>query len=165
MRRAEADSGAATVLVSVSMTPEIPKISRPDRRRVRVPAQAAGLDPPLPPGHLRLAMSARQQCWYVNFQHPYLRTPSGFDTLDLLLDLVITPDLSQWRWKDEDTQARRLGVVTDTVHQHVDHARDQALDMIRNRQGPFHPERHQPRWAPPRGPGSRSTRFSLTSIR
>lgn len=98
------------------------------------------------------AVTGRQQCWYINFQRPYLRTPSGFDTLDLLLDLVITPDLSQWRWKDEAeyTQARRLGVVTDTVHSHVDHARGQALDMIRNRQGPFHPARHQPLWVPDR---------------
>jgi hypothetical protein len=39
--------------------------------------------------------------WYVNFQRPMRRTAIGFDTFDLLLDLVIAPDLSRWDWKDE----------------------------------------------------------------
>ena len=40
--------------------------------------------------------------WYVNLQEPLRRTPLGFDTMDQLLDIVITPDLSDWHWKDED---------------------------------------------------------------
>lgn len=39
--------------------------------------------------------------WYVNLQEPLKRTPSGFSTRDLFLDLVVNPDLT-WRWKDED---------------------------------------------------------------
>ncbi len=42
------------------------------------------------------------RCWYVNLQTPLQRTSLGFDSMDYELDIVISPDLSQWRWKDED---------------------------------------------------------------
>jgi hypothetical protein len=42
------------------------------------------------------------QCWYVNLETPRQRTPIGFDTMDHELDLVISPDRSNWRWKDEE---------------------------------------------------------------
>lgn len=41
------------------------------------------------------------QCWYVNLETPRQRTPIGFDTMDHELDLVVSPDLSSWDWKDE----------------------------------------------------------------
>ena len=41
-------------------------------------------------------------CWYINLQEPLRRTPLGFDTMDLALDIVISPDLTRWQWKDED---------------------------------------------------------------
>ncbi|MFF7655247.1 hypothetical protein ACFZCY_36355 [Streptomyces sp. NPDC007983] len=58
----------------------------------------------------------------VNFEHPAHRTEGGFDTLDLAVDLVIDPDLSLLRWKDEDEYAhvRRLGIVSDNEHQAVE---------------------------------------------
>ena len=37
--------------------------------------------------------------WYVNLQQPLRRTPIGFEAMDLMLDVVVEPDLS-WRWKD-----------------------------------------------------------------
>jgi hypothetical protein len=39
--------------------------------------------------------------WYVNLQRPFRRTELGFETMDLVLDLIVDPDRS-WRWKDED---------------------------------------------------------------
>jgi Protein of unknown function (DUF402) len=39
--------------------------------------------------------------WYVNLQEPFRRTPAGFVTMDLVLDVIVDPDRS-WRWKDED---------------------------------------------------------------
>ena len=39
--------------------------------------------------------------YYINFQLPYQRSPLGFDTLDLALDLVIDPQML-WHWKDEE---------------------------------------------------------------
>jgi hypothetical protein len=40
--------------------------------------------------------------WYVNLQRPYRRTAIGIEAMDLMLDVVAAPDLSGWRWKDED---------------------------------------------------------------
>ena len=42
------------------------------------------------------------RCWYVNLQAPLQRTSLGYDTMDYLLDIVISPDLTSWCWKDED---------------------------------------------------------------
>lgn len=39
--------------------------------------------------------------YYGNIRTPMARTSTGFDAVDLLLDVSIDPDLS-WRWKDED---------------------------------------------------------------
>lgn len=40
--------------------------------------------------------------WYVNLEAPWRRTPIGFDTLEQLLDVVLEPDLSSWKLKDDD---------------------------------------------------------------
>jgi protein associated with RNAse G/E len=39
--------------------------------------------------------------WYVNLQCPYRRTPLGIEAMDLMLDIVVEPDMT-WRWKDDD---------------------------------------------------------------
>jgi hypothetical protein len=39
--------------------------------------------------------------WYVNLQEPFRRTDLGFDTQDLELDIVVSPDGS-WRLKDDE---------------------------------------------------------------
>ncbi|MFF8604115.1 DUF402 domain-containing protein [Streptomyces sp. NPDC015232] len=106
----------------------------------------------------------RLRNWYVNFEHPTRRTEAGFDTFDLTVDLVVTPDLTHWEWKDEDEYAhvRRLGIVTDTEHQAVDDARAEVLAMLAERAGPFaHAERWaawrwEPAWPTPRLPRSRT---------
>ncbi len=92
--------------------------------------------------------SHRMRHWYVNFQRPLRRTGIGFDTFDLLLDLVVEPDLSAWRWKDEDeyAQGRRLGVVDDADHRAVGQAREQVLAMVERREGPFAPDSGWPQW-------------------
>ena len=43
------------------------------------------------------------RCWYVNLEEPLQRTAIGFDTMDYELDIVINPDKSGWRWKDEES--------------------------------------------------------------
>ena len=57
------------------------------------------------------------RCWYVNLQAPLRRTAIGFDTTDLFLDLVGTPDGSRWTWKDEDEaeQAVTEGLLDDAA--------------------------------------------------
>ncbi len=39
--------------------------------------------------------------WYVNLEEPWRRSPLGFDTQDLELDLVVEPDGS-WSFKDDE---------------------------------------------------------------
>ncbi|MFJ9523638.1 DUF402 domain-containing protein [Kitasatospora sp. NPDC101801] len=78
--------------------------------------------------------------WYVNFELPHVRRPGiGIDTLDLCVDLVVEPDLSAWSWKDEDEydQVRRLGLVDDHLHRHVERAREKAVGLLQDRSGPF----------------------------
>jgi len=44
-------------------------------------------------------------CWYINLEDPEApmhRTAVGFDCTDLLLDMIIEPNLKDWRWDDED---------------------------------------------------------------
>ncbi|MEU3495315.1 DUF402 domain-containing protein [Kitasatospora cineracea] len=86
--------------------------------------------------------------WYVNFEMPYRRRPGGIDTMDLALDLVVTPDLSRHRWKDRDEygRLRRLGVVDDFLDRQVDAACARALRMLDDRAGPF--ASGWPAWAP-----------------
>ena len=45
------------------------------------------------------------RCWYINMEDPETpmhRTKIGFDCTDLLLDMIIEPNLKDWRWDDED---------------------------------------------------------------
>ncbi|MEV4123970.1 DUF402 domain-containing protein [Nocardia sp. NPDC049707] len=76
--------------------------------------------------------------WYVNFQLPFTRTADGVDTSDLHLDLIVEPDLS-YHWKDEDEYALaiRLGLVPERWQRAIEGARDEALDLVARRAGPF----------------------------
>ncbi|MEU0629289.1 DUF402 domain-containing protein [Streptomyces sp. NPDC005989] len=69
---------------------------------------------------------------YVNYEHPTRRTEDGFDTFDLAVDLVVTPDLTRWGWKDEDEYAheRRLGIVSGAEYQAVDDAIETAVTSL-----------------------------------
>lgn len=59
-------------------------------------------------------------CWYINLQTAFVRTPVGFDTMDLELDLVVFPD-GTWTVKDLDVLPDRVaeGRLTQTVVDHV----------------------------------------------
>lgn len=52
--------------------------------------------------------------WYVNLQDPFRRTEIGFDTMDHLLDIIASDDLSSWEWKDQDhvDTVTDLGLIT-----------------------------------------------------
>ncbi|MFD0351998.1 DUF402 domain-containing protein [Kitasatospora aburaviensis] len=86
--------------------------------------------------------------WYVNFEKPYQRRPGGIDTLDLCLDLVVAPDLSSHRWKDQEeyVQVHRLGVIDDYLYRQVEQARRRAIAMLDDRAGPF--AAGWPTWTP-----------------
>lgn len=46
-------------------------------------------------------------CWYVNLQTAFVRTATGYDTQDLELDLVVSPDGS-WAMKDRELLDQRV---------------------------------------------------------
>ena len=88
--------------------------------------------------------------WYVNLEEPLRRTPLGFDTMDLLLDMWVQPDLSSWRWKDEDelAEAVRLGVLTVPEAEAIRAEGERALKLIHD--GTHLINREWQRWQPDR---------------
>lgn len=103
------------------------------------------------------AATGEQLCWYVNFERPYVRTAMGVDTFDLLVDIVVRPDLT-WSWKDEGEyeHACRLGLIPETDQAAVRAARDEAIGLIEGRTGPFASQertwRPDPGWPTPELP-------------
>ncbi|MGH9198195.1 MAG: DUF402 domain-containing protein, partial [Acidimicrobiia bacterium] len=80
--------------------------------------------------------------WYVNLESPWRRTPIGFDSRDLVLDVTVSDDLSSLEWKDEDEVEYALsnGMLT---RQEADLARTQgmrAIELIESRAFPFSEE-------------------------
>jgi hypothetical protein len=47
--------------------------------------------------------------WYINLEEPLKRSRLGFDYEDLILDIILSPDLSGWRWEDEDELEEAVG--------------------------------------------------------
>ena len=39
--------------------------------------------------------------WYIDLTTPLRRTQVGFDFVENGLDVVVAPDMSSWRWKDD----------------------------------------------------------------
>ncbi|GAA1885796.1 DUF402 domain-containing protein [Asanoa iriomotensis] len=77
--------------------------------------------------------------WYVNFQRPCVRGPGTVDTFDLLVDLVLSDDLTSATWKDEDEYAdgRRSGLIDAADHVRLTAARERALALAQARRGAF----------------------------
>lgn len=60
---------------------------------------------------------ATLRCWYIDLQEPLRRTPIGFDTMDHLLDVMVSPDRSAWQWKDEDEFAEAVAIGVFSVEE------------------------------------------------
>jgi hypothetical protein len=102
----------------------------PDGARLRLPPHEWDITPTeTPPDRSFLAVhptgtdhstilirdgSGRLLCWYINLETALRRTATGFEYTDHFLDVVVEPDLSRWRWKDEDELAEAVyrGLVT-----------------------------------------------------
>ena len=69
--------------------------------------------------------------YYVNFQLPFVRSHAGFDTLDLDLDIVVSPSF-QWEWKDVDEweAAKESGALSAHAIEGVEDAKAEALGRI-----------------------------------
>jgi predicted RNA-binding protein associated with RNAse of E/G family len=72
--------------------------------------------------------SGAQTHWYINLEEPLERTRLGFDYRDQILDVILTPDLTSWRWEDEDELAEAISarLVTEELAAAL-HARGKAV--------------------------------------
>jgi hypothetical protein len=79
------------------------------------------------------------RCWYINLQEPLHRTEMGFDTMDHLLDIVISADQSECHWKDEDEfgEAVAIGVFSPEEARSIRAEGERVLDLLQTRQPPF----------------------------
>ncbi len=90
---------------------------------------------------------------------PWIRwiTGHGVDSFDLLLDLVVRPD-GAYQLEDEDefAHACRAGVITEAERVAVLAARDEVIDLVERRAGPFAGDlgvwRPDPAWPRPELP-------------
>lgn len=96
--------------------------------------------------------------WYVNLELPWTRTAIGFDSRDLVLDIVIEEDLSSWYWKDEDELdwALEVGTMDPETAAVARSAGEQALTLLEERAFPFGTDwdrwRPDPAWELPTVP-------------
>jgi hypothetical protein len=73
--------------------------------------------------------------WYVNLQEPVRRTALGFDFMDHALDIVVAPDLSEWRWHDEDKlrEAQELDLFSARLVSHIRATGERIVEQIEAR--------------------------------
>jgi hypothetical protein len=96
--------------------------------------------------------------WYVNLEKPLTRTPIGFDYTDHLLDVLVSPDRSSWRWKDEDELAEAVerGVFSPADAESFRAAGEQAVEHLASGAPPFDRDwsswRPDPAWSRPELP-------------
>lgn len=84
-----------------------------------------------------------------NLQDPLRRTPIGFNSMDHILDIVISPDRSEWRWKDEDDfeEAVAIGVYSAQKARAIRAEGERVVERMQANQSPFCDGWE--RWSPP----------------
>lgn len=89
-------------------------------------------------------------CWYINLQESYCRTEIGFDTTDNMLDIVISPDMSQWQLKDEDEldEAERGGVYSTAEAEQIRQTGKKAIEILLGERRDFYGQWQH--WSPPK---------------
>jgi hypothetical protein len=89
------------------------------------------------------------RCWYVHLQEPLRRTKIGFDTMDQILDIVISPDQSRWHWKDEDEfrEAEAIGLYTPDKARTIRAEGERVIRMLEMKASPFSDGWQD--WSPP----------------
>lgn len=75
---------------------------------------------------------------YVDFQEPLRESGDNFDTRDLQLDLVVTPE-GEWSWKDEDHYGHiiQLGMISEDHQLAVHRAREEVVSLVEAKTFPF----------------------------
>jgi len=79
------------------------------------------------------------RCWYVHLQEPLRRNRLGFDTMDQMLDIVISSDKLHWSWKDEDefSEAERIGVYSPGLVKSIREEAERVINLLESDSSPF----------------------------
>ncbi|MBI2849895.1 MAG: DUF402 domain-containing protein [Chloroflexi bacterium] len=92
------------------------------------------------------------RCWYINLEDPEApmhRTAVGFDCTDLLLDMVVEPNLKDWRWDDEDElqEAVESGLISQAKAKSLYAKGEEVRDLLMSGKSVFNGWEH---WHPDR---------------
>lgn len=98
--------------------------------------------------HTWNATTSRPVWRYVNLEEAWRRTPIGFDSKDLYLDLSCEPESDEWHWKDEDELPWLIeyGRLTDAQVTAIREEGERAIQRIRRREAPH--DRDWDAWRP-----------------
>lgn len=79
------------------------------------------------------------KAWYINLEEPLYRTPDGFDYIDLFLDIIASPDLSEWHWEDEEEleEAVNRGFVSRETSEMLYREGRRAVTWLQSGDSPF----------------------------
>ena len=79
------------------------------------------------------------ELWYVNLEEPFRKTKIGYDCTDYFLDVLISPDLSEWRWDDEDelAEAVKAGLITNKQSSELYIEGEKAVKWLQSGKSPF----------------------------
>lgn len=88
--------------------------------------------------------------WYINLEdpeNPIHRTAMGFDYTDQILDVIIQPNLKDWRWDDEDElqEAINAGIISLEEAKALYAKGEEVRDMIMSGKSVFNGWEH---WKP-----------------
>jgi protein associated with RNAse G/E len=91
--------------------------------------------------------SGEQYGWYINLQRPFRRTESGIEAMDLMLDVVASPE-GEWAWKDEDELDLLLErrIFDGATGARVRAEAEAVIDRLERRAEPF--DEAWPTWRP-----------------
>ncbi len=86
--------------------------------------------------------------WYINIQDPIRRTAIGYDTMDHMLDIVVSQDMAKWYWKDEDEflEAEVIGFYSHEKMKAIRAAGERALALLTSERTSFY--RKWESWCP-----------------
>ncbi len=78
--------------------------------------------------------------WYINIQDPIRRTAIGYDTMDHMLDNVVSQDTAKWYWKDEDEflEAEVIGFYSHEKTKAIRAAGERALALLTSERASFY---------------------------
>ncbi len=95
-------------------------------------------------------------CWYINLQEPTRRTSIGFDTMDNMLDVVVSPDMRDWKWKDDDefAEAERIGFYSHKKAREIWAEGEKAVNLLTSKRWSLYKEwekwQAKPEWEIPK---------------